>query len=266
MSFISLNSYTSPINIEGLIGGGSGGTVELNGNNTFTGDNEFTQPLTTEKINIQANGLVVESGDIDLTLGGINLNVGNINLDAGDINIGGIISSTNSIGTTSNITTNSLITTSIEFVGNSTLQTVPFEGLNTIIGYKTENDSDQAVTITSFSTLPVYTVISVPSPTPPTGTTITPGEYVADWKLFIVNDATVTGNLSIAVAGITYYALNLAIPAGTAYAFSYREFLTITTPIPANLELELYFTDPTANIAYTVNSAQLLLALNQKAP
>ena len=217
MSFISLNSYTSPINIEGLIGGGSGGTVELNGNNTFTGDNEFTQPLTTEKINIQANGLVVESGDIDLTLGGINLNVGNINLDAGDINIGGIISSTNSIGTTTNMTTNSLITTSIEFVGNPTLQTVPFIG------------TDQLFTGTYTSTIPSstggitqYTVLTMNIPD--AGIYIMTGTMSMSSTSFIVN----------LNSGISYNA-GLNVVWGYNFAINQTTVMSNISELPMNI-------------------------------
>ena len=47
MSFISLNSYSNPINIDG---GGNTGNVSLSGNNVFTGNNEFTNPLTCDSI------------------------------------------------------------------------------------------------------------------------------------------------------------------------------------------------------------------------
>ena len=114
MSFISLNSYSNPINING---GGNTGDVTLSGNNVFTGLNTFTQELSVEnniiattdgssingfenislagnsfsasnsndelictlpatfnRVNIAENGIVVESGDITITEGALNLN------------------------------------------------------------------------------------------------------------------------------------------------------------------------------------------------
>ena len=79
MSFISLNSYTSPINIEGLIGGGSGGDVTLAGNNTFIGLNTFTQELSVENNIIATTDGSSINGFENISLAGNSFSASNSN-------------------------------------------------------------------------------------------------------------------------------------------------------------------------------------------
>ena len=78
MSFQSLNAYTGKMTIAGLVGGGGGGDVTLDGNNDFTGVNSFADTVNLNYDVSMIGDLTSANGDITLTNGKIRLTNGDI--------------------------------------------------------------------------------------------------------------------------------------------------------------------------------------------